>query len=62
LTDRLGRTWHALHLADGSGGRYAAAVPGGQLRSGGSVSLHGMAEDSAGNAIDQTILGIFAVR
>lgn len=54
-----GATWHRVHLA-GTAGRYAGVVPA--LPSGTAVSLKAAATDSAGNAIEQTVIGIWRVR
>ena len=57
-----GTHWLGLHVAPVSGDRFAVVVPPGELTRGGSVSVRATAADSAGNAIDQTVLGMFAVR
>ena len=57
-----GAHWLGLHVAHVSGDQFAVVVPAAELRAGGSVSVRATAEDSAGNAIDQTVLGMFAVR
>jgi subtilisin family serine protease len=57
-----GAHWLGLHVERVSGDQFAVVVPAGELRAGGSVSVRAAAEDSAGNAIDQTVLGMFAVR
>ncbi len=57
-----GAHWLELRVAHLSGDQFAVVVPPGELPPGGSVSVRAAAEDSAGNAIDQTVLGMFAVR
>ncbi len=57
-----GAQWHSLHLVPLPGGHYLALVPGSALRAGVPVSLHGTATDSAGNAIDQTVVGMINVK
>ncbi|CCH32650.1 S8 family serine peptidase [Actinosynnema sp. NPDC047251] len=53
-----GRTWSPMRLLDLGGGDYVAQL---QHPASGAVSLHVTATDTAGNAIDQTIIRAYGV-
>jgi subtilisin family serine protease len=57
-----GAHWHELNLVQLPGGHYVTAIPGSSVRAGVPISVHGTATDSAGNAIDQTVLGMINVK
>jgi hypothetical protein len=56
-----GTTWHRLHLVRAGEGTWRTIVPGTALRPGTSVSVRAHATDSAGGAVDQTVLGMTPV-
>jgi hypothetical protein len=57
-----GGTWHRSSTRRTGRASFRGTVPGTALRAGGSVSLRVVATDAAGNAVDQTVLGIVPVR
>lgn len=57
-----GATWHAVSVVADRSGQFDVAIPAPYLRSADAVGVHLRADDSDGNAVDQTRLGLVPLR